>query len=202
MASLWTALRRWGGPGLLALGVIDSSLLPTLGSLDVFTAVLAARHRDLWWYYAGMSTAGSVVGAYVTYKLAYKAGMGWLQQKLGAKWVGRVNRGIQRWGVAAVFVPAIAPPPFPTSPFLAGAGALEFPLPKFMLSVASARVIRYGAIAYVAAHYGRGVIRILRHPQQYVGVSIAITLSVILVVVIASLLWNRRESHEHKRTAA
>ncbi len=202
MASLWTALRRWGGPGLLVLGVVDSSLLPTFGSLDVFTAVLAARHRDLWWYYAAMSTAGSVLGAYITYKLAYRAGMGWLQKKLGTKWVDRINRVISRWGVAAVFVPAIAPPPFPTSPFLAGAGALQFPLPKFLLSFTSARIIRYGAIAYIAAHYGRRVVRMLRHPQQYLGVSVAITVIVILLIVLGSMLWERRERREHTHTAA
>src|ERR1051326_6142500 len=78
-ATIWTTLRRWGGPGLFIIGIIDSSFVPTLGSLDVFNALLAARHKDLWWYYALMSTAGSVAGAYLTYRIAGRAGQSWIR---------------------------------------------------------------------------------------------------------------------------
>ena len=39
-ATIWTTLRRWGGPGLLLIGIVDSSFIPTLGSLDIFNALL------------------------------------------------------------------------------------------------------------------------------------------------------------------
>ena len=190
-ASIWATLRRWGGPGLLLIGVIDSSFIPTLGSLDIFNAVLAAHHHDLWWYYAMMSTAGSVAGAYLMYRLASGAGTGWLQKRMGAARVARVDRMLEKYGVAAVVIAVIAPPPFPTSPFFAAAGALKFPLRKYLIAVIAGRAFRYSLVAWIASHYSRGIIRVLRHPQQYAPVTISITLALVLVAVAAGLVWHR-----------
>ncbi len=209
-ASLWTTLRRWGGVGLLVLGVIDSSLVPTLGSLDIFNALLAARHRDLWWYYALMSTGGSVLGAIAMYLFAQKAGMGWLHKKLGEKRVTRLNRILERWGVAAVVVSVVAPPPFPSSAFFVAAGALEFPLRKFVPAVVAGRAFRYGLVAWIASHYSRRIIRVFRHPQQYAPITIGITVLLILFVVAVVLTWrhagmdmehSRRHDRQHAPSA-
>ena len=66
--------RHWflalGGPGLILLGLIDSSVIPVPGSMDAMTIILSA-HQHTWWpYYAVMATVGSVLGAYLTYRLA------------------------------------------------------------------------------------------------------------------------------------
>ena len=187
-ASLWTTLRRWGGPGLFLIGIVDSSFIPTLGSLDIFNAVLAARHHDLWWYYAAMSTAGSVAGAYLMYRLA--SGSGWLQKRMGAARVVRVGGMLEKYGVAAVVIAVIAPPPFPTSPFFVAAGALKFPIRKYLIAVVAGRAFRYSLVAWIASHYSRRIIRVFRHPQQYAPVTISITLAVVLVAVAAGLIWH------------
>lgn len=190
-ASLWTTLRRWGGPGLLLIGVIDSSFIPTLGSLDIFNALLAARHHDLWWYYALMSTTGSVIGAYLMYRAAGSAGTGWLQKRLGAARVARVDRILERYGVVAVVIAVIAPPPFPSSAFFVAAGALKFPIRKYLIAVIAGRAFRYSLVAWIASHYSRGIIRVFRHPQQYAPVTISITVALVLVAVAAGLIWHR-----------
>ena len=190
-ASFWITLRRWGGPGLFLIGIVDSSFIPTLGSLDIFNAVLAAHHHDLWWYYAMMSTAGSVAGAYLMYRLASGAGTGWLQKKMGVARVARVDGMLQKYGVVAVVVAVIAPPPFPTSPFFVAAGALKFPIRKYLIAVIAGRAFRYSLVAWIASHYGRGIIRVFRHPQQYAPVTISITLALVLVAVAAGLVWHR-----------
>ena len=56
---IWPWLVRLGGPGLVVLGVADNSVIPLTGSMDVLTIWLAARHRELWPYYAVMATAGA-----------------------------------------------------------------------------------------------------------------------------------------------
>ena len=190
-ASIWAALRRWGGPGLLLIGVIDSSFIPTLGSLDILNAVLAAHHHDLWWYYAMMSTAGSVAGAYLMYRLASGAGTGWLQKRMGAARVARVDRMLEKYGVAAVVIAVIAPPPFPSSPFFVAAGALKFPIRKYLIAVIAGRAFRFSLVAWIASHYSRRIIRVFRHPQQYAAVTISITLALVLVAVAAGLAWHR-----------
>ena len=190
-ASLGTTLRRWGGPGLCLIGIIDSSLIPTLGSLDIFNAVLSARHHDLWWYYAMMSTAGSVAGAYLMYRLASGAGTGWLQKRMGAARVARVDGMLEQYGVFAVVIAGVAPPPFPSSPFFVAAGALKFPIRKYLAALVAGRAFRYSLVAWIASHYSRRIIRVFRHPQQYAVVTISITVAVVLVFVAAALVWHR-----------
>jgi membrane protein YqaA with SNARE-associated domain len=60
------SLRRWiyhlGALGFIPLGLLDSSIIPLPGSMDVLTIVLAARDATLWPYYALMATVGSVLG--------------------------------------------------------------------------------------------------------------------------------------------
>ena len=83
----WKLLRSLGGLGLVILGVVDSSVIPTLGSLDILTAILATKNHELWPYYAAASTMGSLVGAYLTYRMSLKAGEQWLEQRIGANTV-------------------------------------------------------------------------------------------------------------------
>src|SRR5215475_11179728 len=79
---IWRWVIRLGGPGLVVLGIADNSVVPLTGSMDVLTIWLAARHRDLWPYYAGMATAGAVLGGYITYSVGRKAGKQAIERKL------------------------------------------------------------------------------------------------------------------------
>src|SRR5579864_5901515 len=116
-------VRHLGGIGLLPLAILDSSIIPTFGSLDLLTAWLAARNPDLWLYYASMSTAGAVIGGYITYRMGKRMGAGWIANKIGENRSRQVARAIEHWGFGAIFVPTIAPPPFPTAWFLLAGGA-------------------------------------------------------------------------------
>ena len=60
-----TLVRHLGGIALLPLAVLDSTIIPTFGSLDLLTAWLAVGDPERWWYYALMSTVGSLIGALI-----------------------------------------------------------------------------------------------------------------------------------------
>ena len=149
---------RLGGPGLILLGIIDNSVIPITGSMDVLTIWLAASRRDLWYYYAIMATLGAIAGAYVTYSLARKGGKEALEHKLSRKKIDRVCRSFERWGFGAVAVPAILPPPFPLVPFLLAAGALQYSRKKFLSALAVGRGIRYTVVAGLGALYGSAIV--------------------------------------------
>src|SRR4030088_3795028 len=121
LASKKSAL-RWlvhlGGPGLIALGVIDNSPIPLPGSMDAATILLAAHHRNLWVYYAIMATLGAALGGYLTYRMARKGGKETLEKRLSKRKATKVYAIFERWGFAAVAIPAILPPPFPIVPIL------------------------------------------------------------------------------------
>jgi len=63
-SGLFALLLKSGGPGLLVLGILDSSYLFAPWGNDLLLVALTARHPDLphMFYYAAMSTAGSVLG--------------------------------------------------------------------------------------------------------------------------------------------
>ncbi|HZW81580.1 MAG TPA: VTT domain-containing protein, partial [Candidatus Deferrimicrobiaceae bacterium] len=109
--SVWQHLRRMGGPGLVLLGVADNSLIPLTGSMDVLTIWLAARHFHPWPYYAAMATLGSMIGGYITYALARKGGKETMERKLSKRRAQKVAKTFERWGFAAVAIPALLPPP-------------------------------------------------------------------------------------------
>ena len=190
-ASSPTMLRffaHWGGLGLVPLAVLDSSPIPTFGSLDILTAFLSARHSDLWLYYACMATLGSMIGSYLSYKLGQKAGMAWIENKFGVRRSRQVQYALERWGSGAVFVSTVAPPPCPTSMFLLAAGAFGYRIRKFFLAVFTGRAIRYGLLTIIAAHYGRRIVRYMRHPGQYLWLSLGVTLLIIAATVAFLML--------------
>jgi membrane protein YqaA with SNARE-associated domain len=179
-----TVVRHLGGIGLIPLAILDSSIIPTFGSLDLLTAWLAAGTPGLWWYYAVMSTAGAVIGAYVTYRLGKKMGTDWIEKKIGARRLKQVSGAIEKWHFGAIFVSTIAPPPFPTAWFLLVAGAFDFARNRFLAAVLLGRSLRYVLLTLVAAHYGRHFLRYLRHPLHYLLISIIITASLAAAVYL------------------
>ena len=190
-ASSPTLLRffaHWGGLGLVPLAILDSSPIPTFGSLDILTAFLSARHSDLWLYYACMATLGAMIGSYLTYKLGQKTGMAWIENKFGVRRSRQVQYALERWGSGAVFVSTVAPPPCPTSMFLLAAGAFGYRIRKFFLVVFTGRAIRYGLLTIIAAHYGRRIVRYMRHPGQYLWLSLGVTLLIIAATVAFLML--------------
>jgi len=179
---------HWGGLGLIPLAILDSSPIPTFGSLDILTAFLAARHADLWLYYACMATLGAMIGSYFTYKLGQKTGLAWIERKFGARRSQQVEHALERWGSGAIFISTVAPPPCPTAMFLLAAGAFGYELRRFFLAVFSGRAIRYGLLTLIAAHYGRRIVRYMRHPGQYLWVSLGVTLLIIIGTVVFLML--------------
>ena len=187
--TLLTTLRHLGAAGLFFLAILDSSPIPTFAGPDILTAILAATHRPLWYEYAASATAGSIIGAYITFRLARKAGSAYLETKFKKSRLSTFLKLFKRWGTGSLFASAAIPLPTPTSLFFAAAGASDYPIGKFLTIVAIARTARYFGIAYLAGHYGRHFLRVLRHPMQHWGwMLLFVSLAGILIAagVIAS----------------
>ena len=161
--------RHLGALGLFFLAILDGFPLPTFGGPDILTAILAASHRNPWYEYAAVATAGSVIGAYLTFRIARTAGSAYLSSKFGAGKVSAALKLFETWGTGVLAASAAVPFPFPTSMFFAAAGASNYPATKYLAIVSVCRAVRYSVIAIVADLYGRHFIRVLRHPVQYWG---------------------------------
>jgi len=186
------SLRRWifhlGGLGFIPLGLLDNSVIPLPGSMDVLTIVLSARKRELWLYYAVMATIGSVIGGYVTYRLARKGGKETLERKFPARTLEKVYRIFGRWGFGAIAIAALLPPPVPMVPFLFAAGAMQYSVGKFLVALTVGRVVRYSFLAFLAAHYGRQVLTVmsqLGHPILIAVIALIAAAIVALLLILA-----------------
>jgi membrane protein YqaA with SNARE-associated domain len=183
--SVWTRLRRLGGVGLVLLGLADSSVVPLPGSMDVLTVYLAARHRDLWWYYAFMATVGAVIGGYITYGLARKGGKEAFEGKLSKEKAEKIFNRFERWGFGAVALPALLPPPFPIVPFLLAAGALQYSRKKFLAALALGRAVRFTIVAGLGAIYGGQIVRFFSRyykPALFVLIGLAVVGAAVALV--------------------
>src|SRR5262249_9175051 len=193
-----TLVRHFGGVALVPLAILDSTIIPTFGSLDLLTAWLAAGNPDLWWYYTIMSTAGSLIGAFLTYRMGREVGEAWIEKKIGAARLRRVKNSIEHHGVGSILVSTIAPPPFPTAWFFLGAGAFSLETKRFLGSALVGRLVRYGLLTVVAAHYGRRFLRSLRHPMHYLLISLIVTAS----LIAAALLFASRRRPQLQPSAS
>jgi len=183
--SVWTRLRHLGGVGLILLGLADNSVVPLPGSMDVLTIYLAARHRDLWWYYAFMATVGAVIGGYITYGLARKGGKEAFERRLSKEKAEKVFARFERWGFGAVAVPALLPPPFPIVPFLLAAGALQYSRKKFVAALALGRAVRFTMVAGLGVVYGRHIVRFF---SQYYKPALFLLIGLAVVGGILALI--------------
>jgi membrane protein YqaA with SNARE-associated domain len=196
------SVRRWlfhlGGLGLIPLGLLDSSIIPLPGSMDVVTIVLSSRQEDLWPYYALMATLGSVIGGFVTYRLARKGGKETLERRFSSQQVDRVYKIFGRWGFGAIAVSSLLPPPVPMVPFLLAAGTMQYPVRKFLAALTLGRIVRYTLLAYLAARYGRHIIAFFTgHPVALgvIGLLIAAALAILVFIIL-------RRSKSKKRKAS
>jgi membrane protein YqaA with SNARE-associated domain len=180
-----------GAFGLIPLGVLDASVIPLPGSMDVLTIVLAAKQPDWWIYYALMATVGSVIGNYLTYRLARKGGKETLERKLSRKNMNMVTKNFERWGFGAIAIPALLPPPMPLVPFVLAAGATKYPLKKFLAALTLARIVRYSILSLLAARYGHEIISFMRNHGHPVAFAIA-ALAAIAAVVFLVLRYGKK----------
>lgn len=155
MTSFISILGHLGGIGVFILATLDSSVLPTLGAVDALTIVLAARHPELWLYYATCSTAGSVCGASIAYRLSR---LGVLHRRIKGEAFDRAVAFVRRFGSLSLVLAALLPPPFPTSVFVIGAGVTRHRFIAFVLSFGTGRACRFALLAYLASVFGRRLV--------------------------------------------
>jgi membrane protein YqaA with SNARE-associated domain len=193
-------LKNWlfqlGGLGFIPLGVLDNSVIPLPGSIDLLTLYLSASKEKFWLYYALMATLGSVIGGFLTYRLARKGGKEALERRFPKKKLESVYKAFERWGWGAVAIPAILPPPLPIVPFLLAAGAMQYPVRKFLFALSLGRAIRYTLLAYLAGRYGGQIIHFISqhaHPALFAGIGLA---AVVIVIVLYFVLGKRQKSRK------
>src|SRR5437016_13779740 len=170
------------GPAMILIGALDSSLLSLPEVNDYLVMARCYTHPRTVYFFPMFAAIGSVLGCLLLYTILRRGGQAVLHRRFRIDHVLRVERAYARFGILALAIPALLPPPMPFKIFVATAGALQFPRRRFLLTIMLARSVRYYTEGTLAVFYGERVLRFLKDNGALI-VSIAAGLFVIALAI-------------------
>ena len=178
-----------GGPGLLILGFLDSSFLSFPEVPDVLIVFLVTQHPARWVYYAALTTLGSTAGCYALYRVALRGGEAMFRKRFKRSTFESSLALVRRYGLLAVIVPAVLPPPAPFKIFVILAGLSGISRGRFLMAVIIGRSLRYFSEALLAYFYGQQAMTFINENVKEVSIWLAV---IIAVAGTGIVLWQRR----------
>jgi membrane protein YqaA with SNARE-associated domain len=178
-----------GGPGLFLLAFLDSSFLSFPQVVDILVVLLTLQHKERVLFYALMGVTGSMGGCYALYRVGRRGGEALLMKRFDQRQVDRAVEMFRRYGLLAIIVPSLLPPPTPFKAFVLAAGVARMRSVDFLLAIAIGRFIRYFGQGLLAVWYGDQAVVFLRTHAESVGLWLAV---IILVGGLGWFWWRRR----------
>jgi membrane protein YqaA with SNARE-associated domain len=185
---------RLGLFGLFLMSALDSSFLVLPFGNDLLLIALVSRNREslIWIVYVIVSALGSVVGVLFVDLVMRKAGEAGLERFVSRKRIDKLKAKIENKGGITVFVATLIPPPFPFTPVVMTASALQSPRGKLLIAVFLGRLVRFGIEAVLALYFGRQLIAFIDSDVVtyivYALIGIAIILS-----TLSLMRWLKRK---------
>jgi membrane protein YqaA with SNARE-associated domain len=176
------------GPAMILIGAIDSSLLSLPEVNDYLVVARCYTHPRAVFFFPMFAAIGSVLGCSLLYTILSRGGRAVLHRRFKVEHIERVEHAYARFGILALAVPALLPPPMPFKIFVATAGALQFPRRKFLLTIMVARSLRYYAEGTLAVFYGE---RVLRFSKDN-GIVIISAVTCLFVIALAVYLLSSK----------
>src|SRR5262245_7981574 len=166
----------FAAPIMIFVGALDSSLLSLPEVNDYITAYRVAHNPSEVYYFPLFPAIGSVIGCLVLYRIA-RRGEQFVTKRFHPRHLDRVKEIYRKWGIFALVIPALLPPPMPFKIFGVAAGALNYPAARFATVIMISRMARYYFWGWVAYFFRDEVLKILGWLESH--------LLEILVVIIA-----------------
>jgi membrane protein YqaA with SNARE-associated domain len=176
-----------GAPGLFLAALLDSSFISLPEVVDILLIWMTTQDKSLMVLYAGSATLGSVAGCLVLYALGRK-GDQFIQRRFSAEKVERALGAFRRFGLMAVLIPSLLPPPMPFKIFVLLAGAAGISTGRFAMAVGIGRGIRYFGEGLLAVWYGDAALAFLENNGRDVSLGLA---GVCVLGVIAYVAWQK-----------
>ena len=182
-ASILRFFLRLGVFGLFLMSALDSSFLVLPFGNDLLLIALVSSNREswIWILYVVVSAIGSVLGVFVIDLLMRKAGEKGLERFVSQKKIEKLKSKMENKTEATIFFATLMPPPFPFTPAVMTASALQASRKNLLITVFLGRLLRFGVEAVLALYFGRKLIAYINSDVLayfvYALVGIAIVLS-------------------------
>ena len=151
-----------GAPGLFLVTFLDSSFLSLPEVADLLVMWMVMRHKTRLVLYVVSATIGSIAGCLLLYVLGRKGGEALVRRRFNSTSVDKAMATFRRYGVMAVLIPSILPPPAPFKIFVILAGLSGISATRFTTAMAVGRGARYLVEGLLAAWYGDRAIAFVR----------------------------------------
>jgi len=184
---------RMGLLGLFLMSALDSSFLVLPFGNDLLLIALVSSNRDslIWILYVIVSALGSVVGVFFVDLIMRKAGESGLERFVSKKRIDKLKAKLENKAGITVFVATLIPPPFPFTPAVMTASALQSPRGQLLIAVFLGRLLRFGIEAVLALYFGRQVLAFMNSDVVTYIVYGLIGIGVILST-LSLLRWLKR----------
>jgi membrane protein YqaA with SNARE-associated domain len=185
--------RRLGLLGLFLMSTLDSSFLVLPFGNDLLLIALVSSNRNslIWIGYVIVSAIGSVVGVLIVDIIMRKAGEKGLERFVSAQRVEKLKQKLENKAGITVFIGTLIPPPFPFTPVVMTASALQSPRGQMLIAVFLGRLLRFGIEAMLALYFGRQMIAFLNSEVVTYFVYGLIGIAVVLST-LSLLRWVKR----------
>jgi membrane protein YqaA with SNARE-associated domain len=182
-------------PAMVLIASLDSSLLSLPEINDYLVVARCYKYPSAVFYFPLFAALGSVTGCLLLYTIMRRGGQALLRKRFKPEQIKKVERAYERFGVFAIAIPAILPPPLPFKIFVATAGTLEYPRWKFLLTVMLARSFRYYVEGILAVFFGKQVLLFMKdNGLVIVSVVASLALIALLVYIIVNRVRRRRKA--------
>ena len=175
------------------MSTLDSSFLVFPFGNDLLLIALVSSNRDslIWIAYVIVSAIGSVVGVLIVELIMRKAGEKGLERFVNQKRIEKLKAKLENKAGVTLFVATLIPPPFPFTPAVMTASALQSPRGELLIAVFLGRLVRFGIEAVLALYFGRQLIAFMNSDVVtyvvYALIGIAVVLSTLSI-----LRWLKR----------
>jgi membrane protein YqaA with SNARE-associated domain len=177
-----------GAEGLFIVAFLDSSFLSLPEINDLLLIWMVTRHKERMLLYAAASTLGSLAGCLTLYFIGRKSGEAMARRQFGSARTDRVLATFRRYGVVAVLIPSLLPPPMPFKVFVVLAGVVGISSSRFALAIGIGRGVRYLGEGLLAVRYGDQALTFVREQGEFA----AIFLVALLILGLAGYLFWRK----------
>jgi membrane protein DedA with SNARE-associated domain len=185
-----------GGPGVFLIALLDSSFLSFPEVVDLLIVVLVTHHKERMIYYAGLATLGSIVGCFLLYYVGRVGGEAFLRRRFHERHVDRALKVFQKYGLLAVAVPSILPPPVPFKPFVLVAGVARVRPWDFFLAVSLGRGVRYFGEGLLALLYGERAADFISENTRTVSLVVGV---LVLLIGLGWFFYKSRQTAGDRR---
>jgi len=176
--------------GLFFVAIVDSSFvpLPIPGITDIMLVLMAARHSNFF-LLVFVSSLGSSIGGYLSYRVGQSGGMAFLEKRVPPRIFKLVQEWMERHAILSVALPALLPPPMPLAPFVLAAGAMKMSRNKFLAAFIISRTARHAIAAGLGLYYGRHILRLWNHLSAKYATLILVVVWTSIILSCAFAFW-------------